>query len=146
MARKRVREKAEAEGVLGYYPDGSLQEGLSGWGWVAQRAGAEVRRAHGPVRLYGEDGWLGAQYHSNNAAELSGVIDVLRDVEKHVESGETVMIAPDNIWAPDVASGVCGGKAHRRLIREAQKVLQAAAARWWPSRRGAARACTPGAR
>ena len=50
MARKQVREKAEAEGVLGYYPDGSLKEGLSGWGWVAQRAGEEVRRArHGTV-------------------------------------------------------------------------------------------------
>ena len=105
QARKRVREEAEQAGGLCYYPDGSFKMSRSGWGWVAQQAGRELRSDCGPVRLYGEGEWLGAQYHSNNAGELSGVISVLKDVEKHVEKGTTVMIAPDNLWAPDVTSG-----------------------------------------
>ena len=88
QGRERVREEAEKAGDLCYYPDGSLREARSGWGWIAQQAGRELRSDYGPVRLYGEDGWLGAQYHSNNAGELCGVISVLRDIEKHVEKGE----------------------------------------------------------
>ena len=87
QARKRVREEAEQAGGLCYYPDGSFKMSRSGWGWVAQQAGRELRSDCGPVRLYGEDEWLGAQYHSNNAGELSGVISVLKDVERHVEKG-----------------------------------------------------------
>ena len=129
QARKRVREEAEKAGVLCYYPDGSFKEGRSGWGWVVQQAERELRSDYGPVRLYGEDGWQGAQYHSNNAGELTGVISVLKDVEKHAEKGTTVMIAPDNLWAPDVTMGACGGTVHRRLIREARNAMQAVTAK-----------------
>ena len=70
-ARREVRERAEVAGLQCYYPDGSAKDGLSGWGWVAQRGGVEVKRENGSVKLYGEDGWLGAQYHSKNAGELT---------------------------------------------------------------------------
>jgi ribonuclease HI len=124
-ARQSVREECEEAGLLCYYPDGSFRDGLSGWGWVAQRAGAEVDREKGPVRLHGEAEWQGAQYHSNNAGELTAVIRVLKHVERAAESGATVMIAPDNLWAADATSGVCGGIVHRRLVREARKALEA---------------------
>ena len=123
-ARQEVREKAEAAGLQCYYPDGSAKDGLSGWGWVAQRREAEVKREHGPVKLYGEEGWLGAQYHSNNAGELTALIHVLRHIAEHGSRGEEVMIAPDNLWAADVAMGACGGAAHRRLIRTARAAVE----------------------
>ena len=91
---------------------------------MAQRRGVEAKRENGPVKLYGEDGWLGAQYHSNNAGELTALIHVLRHVAENGRKGEEVMIAPDNLWAADVAMGACGGAVHRRLIRTAQAAVQ----------------------
>ena len=122
-ARTKIREAAEAEGLMCYYPDGSFREGLSGWGFVAQQNNSENAREKGPVRLYGEEEWLGAQYHSNNAGELNAFIRVLKHAKREGIQGE-IMIAPDNLWAADVTSGVCGGTVHRRLIREAQQALR----------------------
>ena len=123
--REAIRESAEAEGIVCYYPDGSYREGLSGWGWVSHQKGVELSRDYGPVKLYGEQGWEGAQYHSNNAGELTAVIRVLQHAKASGHTGE-IMIAPDNLWAADVTTGACGGTVHRRLIREAQRALKEA--------------------
>ena len=77
------------------------------------------------MELYGEQGWEGAQYHSNNAGELTAVIRVLQHAKASGHTGE-IMIAPDNLWAADVTTGACGGTVHRRLIREAQRALKEA--------------------
>ena len=122
-ARRRIREDAETQGLPCFYPDGSFRKGLSGWGWVGQQQGSELARQCGPVKLYGEEGWLGAQYHSNNAGELTAVIETLGHIKQQGYQGE-VMIAPDNLWAADATSGACNGKVHRRLIREAQRAHQ----------------------
>ena len=66
--------------------------------------------------------WEGAQYHSNNAGELTAIIRVLQHA-KASGHGSEIMVAP-NRWAADVTSGACGGTVHRRLIREAQKALK----------------------
>ena len=121
--RRRVREAAESAGGLCYFPDGSSRGGLSGWGWVAQQSGRELARGRGPVRLYGEEGWRGAQYHSNNAGELTAVIEVLEHARANAPPESTVMVAPDNLWAADVTAGACSGLVHRRLVREARAAL-----------------------
>ena len=67
--------------------------------------------------------WEGAQYHSNNAGELTAIIRVLQHM-KASGHGSEIIVAPVNLWAADVTSGACGGTMHRRLIREAQKALK----------------------
>ena len=81
--------------------------------------------------MYGEEGWQGAAYHSNNAAELTAVLKVLEHVREEAKQSEgplEVMIAPDNLWAADVTVGACAGQAHRGLIRRARVALKLAAA------------------
>jgi len=129
--RAKIRAEAEEKGGLCYFPDGSAKDGRSGWGWVAQAGGKEVARAKGPVKLYGEEGWRGAQYHSNNAAELTAVIEVLAHARERASQSDervAVMVAPDNLWATDVTVGACTGLAHRGLARRARIALELATA------------------
>ena len=57
QARKIVREAAEAEGLVCYYPDGSYKDGCSGWGWIVHQKEKELASDCGPMRLYGEQMW-----------------------------------------------------------------------------------------
>ena len=51
QARKIVREAAEAEGLVCYYPDGSYKDGCSGRLWIVHQKEKERASDCGPVRL-----------------------------------------------------------------------------------------------
>jgi len=104
------------------YTDGSYKDGHAGWGWVAVTGGPGQERRlmerSGPVVKYEDPRWVGCQFASNNAGELSAVIDALGWLSDR-PTGERRVIVADSLWAIGVARGG-RAKFHRNAARRAQ--------------------------
>ncbi len=114
-----VRCRAERdESVLRVYTDGSHEGGASGWGWVAVKGGQTIHESHGPVVLDVDDPqWVGCQFHSNNAGEISALIHAAEWMGTRPPE-EPKCIIPDSWWAIGAARGATY-KFHRAAARRA---------------------------
>ena len=130
-ARVQVEEAADVDEWWRVYTDGSFAEGRSGWGVCIFHGGKVVARLKGPVRLKGEPGWKGAEYHSNNAGELSGIEAGFSWVVANPDArGGKILVAPDSMWALNAArvpsEGGNGKGVHRGLAQRAREAREAA--------------------
>eukprot|EP00969_Alexandrium_andersonii_P293674 12980394-Alexandrium_andersonii.AAC.1 len=105
---------------------GSQQEGSSaGWvgGWAfaiigAMRDGSYtfVGSQHGPISSH-EARALGADYVSNNSAELVAAVQALRWLAAHsaVICADVVVVWPDSMLTVDIAQGRAAAAPHQKL-------------------------------
>ena len=118
---------AEADPLaLRVYPDGSYEGTHAGWGWVAVRGlpGREERvmERFGPVVCDPQDTrWTGCSFASNNAGELSAVIDAAEWLASRPPT-ERKVIMPDSCWAIAVSRGG-RSRFHRVAARRARKAV-----------------------
>ena len=115
-----VRHRAESDdAVLRVYTDGSYAGGFAGWGWIAVRGSEVVARRSGPVVTETSDpAWVGCNFASNNAGEVSAVVHAAEWLAAR-PANEPRAIVPDSWWAIAVTKGRWVARYHRAAARRA---------------------------
>lgn len=91
----------EVDGVVSV--DGSFDNGRAGWGFTVALPGARTTLDFaGPVALSTHYGFIGAEIHSNNTGELSGLFFALRWVATQFR-GPRIIIEFDSTYAAGIA-------------------------------------------
>jgi ribonuclease HI len=127
-----VRERAEGDNtVLRVYTDGSYANGRSGWGWIAVMGSQIIFKRHGPVVTDIHDKrCVGCQFHSNNAGEISALIDAATWLGTRA-GGEPSCIIPDSWWAIRAGKGARPRFHWVAARRAARAVLEAGCEIGW---------------
>ena len=105
--------------MLRVYTDGSYARGFAGWGWIAVRGSEVVARRSGPVVTETSDpAWVGCNFASNNAGEVSAVVHAAEWLAAR-PANEPRAIIPDSWWAIAVTKGRWVARYHRAAARRA---------------------------
>ena len=128
LSEAPIENLTRAADTIDIFTDGSAFDEKAGWGLVVCKESTVIEEAYGPVLLtapaHCPEMYLGAEAHTNNTGELSGVAHACR-YALHIEKPTPrVEIHSDSMYAINVSTGRWKPKKNKKIAKVSRALMR----------------------